>query len=96
MRQLQLAFVRESVVTAEYVKETGESSERRIEPHALLITWPAWYLLAYDHFRGGARTFRFDRFRRVDIEDGAVFRPRPRDIATAILGEHCEVPMNQV
>ena len=96
MRQLQIAFVREAIVRAEYVKETGEASERRLEPHALLITWPSWYLLAYDHLRSGARTFRFDRFRRVEIEEGSTFRARPREIATAILGEHCEVPLNQV
>ncbi|HEX5072112.1 MAG TPA: WYL domain-containing protein [Gemmatimonadaceae bacterium] len=96
MRQLQIAFVREATVQAEYVKETGESSHRRVEPHALLITWPAWYLLAYDHLRGEPRTFRFDRFRDAQVEEGTSFRARPREIATAILGPHCEVPLNQI
>ena len=96
MRQLQLAFIREVIVRADYVKETGEGSSRRLEPHALLIIWPAWYLLAYDHLRGEPRTFRFDRFRKVAIEDGPGFKARPREIATAILGPHCEVPLNQV
>ena len=96
MRQLQVAFVREIIVRAEYVKETGEPSDRRLEPHALLIAWPAWYLLAYDHLRSEPRTFRFDRFRTVTVEQGSTFRARPREIATAILGAHCEVPMNQI
>ena len=96
MRQLQLAFIREVIVRADYVKETGEGTSRRLEPHALLIIWPAWYLLAYDHLRGEPRTFRFDRFRKVAIEDGPGFKARPREIATAILGPHCEVPLNQV
>lgn len=96
MRQLQLAFIREVVVRADYVKETGESTERRIEPHALLINWPAWYLLAYDHMRAEPRTFRFDRFRNVVLEEGSSFRARPREIARATLGEHCDVPLNQV
>jgi predicted DNA-binding transcriptional regulator YafY len=96
MRQLQVAFVREAVVRADYVKETGEASNRRIEPHALLITWPAWYLLAYDHLRGTPRTFRFDRFRNVHLEDGTRFRARPREIATAILGPRCEAPLNEI
>lgn len=96
MRPLQVSFVRESVIRADYVKENGEHSTRRLEPHAMLITWPAWYLLAYDHSRGEPRTFRFDRFRAVTGEENSPFRPRPRDIARATLGENCQVPLDAV
>ena len=96
MRKLQVAFVREATVRADYIKETGELSTRRLEPHAMLINWPAWYLLGFDHLRGEPRTFRFDRFRMVEIEDNAPFRARPREIATTLLGEHCDVPLNAV
>jgi predicted DNA-binding transcriptional regulator YafY len=88
MRRLQVAFVRELTVRAEYVKQNGESSHRRLEPHAMLIAWPAWYLLAFDHLRGEPRTFRFDRFRAVETEEESRFRPRPRYIASTLLGEH--------
>ena len=80
MRPLQVAFVRETTVRAEYMKETGDTTTRRLEPHALLINWPAWYLLAFDHLRSEPRTFRFDRFRAVEIEEGTTFRARPRQI----------------
>ncbi len=83
-RRLQAAFVEERVVRAEYVKDGGESTRRRLEPHALLINWPAWYLVAHDHLRGGLRTFRLDRFATVDVEDGT-FRPRPRDVLQSLL-----------
>jgi predicted DNA-binding transcriptional regulator YafY len=96
MRQLQVAFVREVTVRADYVKETGEWSSRRVEPHALLINWPAWYLLGFDHLRDGPRTFRFDRFRNVEVEANSGFRARPREIARAVIGDHCEVPLHQV
>jgi len=96
MRQLQVAFVREVVVRADYVKESGEASTRRVEPHALLITWPAWYLLGFDHLRDEPRTFRFDRFQNVVTEETTSFRPRPREMALAILGEHCAMPLNPV
>jgi predicted DNA-binding transcriptional regulator YafY len=96
MKRLQVAFVREAIVRAEYVKETGERSERRLEPHAMLINWPAWYLLGFDHLRGEPRTFRFDRFQMVDIEEHSTFKPRPREIAAAMLGENCTVPMDSV
>src|SRR5437867_9083039 len=94
MRKLQVAFVREALVRADYIKETGELSSRRLEPHAMLINWPAWYLLGFDYLRGEPRTFRFDRFRVVEVEEHAVFRARPREIATALLGKHCDVPLN--
>jgi predicted DNA-binding transcriptional regulator YafY len=96
MRQLQVAFVREIVLRADYVKESGEASSRRVEPHALLITWPAWYLLGFDHLREEPRTFRFDRFRNVVTEGETSFRARPRDIAKAILGPHHSVPLDSV
>jgi predicted DNA-binding transcriptional regulator YafY len=95
MRRLQVAFVRENIVSADYVKETGESSTRRVEPHAMLINWPAWYLLGFDHLRGEPRTFRFDRFRNVEVEAHSVFRARPREMAGKLLSEHC-VPMDPV
>jgi predicted DNA-binding transcriptional regulator YafY len=96
MRQLQVAFVQEIVVRADYVKETGEASTRRVEPHALLITWPAWYLLGFDHLRDEPRTFRFDRFQNVVTERETSFRSRPREIATAILGPDLCVPLEAV
>ena len=87
MRRLQVAFVQELTVLADYIKETGEPSTRRLEPHAMLITWPAWYLMAFDHLRGEPRMFRFDRFRAVAIEEGQPFRPRPQDFAAKFLRE---------
>jgi predicted DNA-binding transcriptional regulator YafY len=83
-RQLQVAFVDERIVRAEYVKEGGEPSERRLEPHALVINWPAWYLMAYDHLRGEPRTFRLDRFVSVEIEAGT-FRPRAGQLVRELL-----------
>jgi predicted DNA-binding transcriptional regulator YafY len=79
MRRLQAAFVDARVVRVGYVKEDGASSARRLEPHALVINWPAWYLVAYDHLRGAPRTFRLDRFAAVEVDD-ETFRPRPQQM----------------
>jgi predicted DNA-binding transcriptional regulator YafY len=84
MRRLQAAFVEERVVTAAYIREDGQASVRRLEPHVLVINWPAWYLMAHDHLRGEPRTFRLDRFTAVDVEP-ETFRPRPRTIARELL-----------
>jgi predicted DNA-binding transcriptional regulator YafY len=83
-RRLQVAFEEEWVVQAEYVKEGGVLTNRRLEPHALVINWPAWYLLAYDHLRGEPRTFRLDRFVSVEIE-ATTFRSRTRELVHDLL-----------
>jgi predicted DNA-binding transcriptional regulator YafY len=85
MRQLQVAFVDERVIRAEYVKEDGQLTTRRVEPHAMAINWPAWYLLGYDYLRGAPRTFRFDRFEAVEL-DADRFRSRPKELASVLLG----------
>lgn len=84
MRELQVAFVEERIVRAEYSREGGEVTVRRLEPHALVINWPAWYVMAYDHLRGEPRTFRLDRFVTVEME-AATFRSRPRDMVRELL-----------
>ena len=84
MRPLQAAFVEAQLVRAVYGREDREQSTRRLEPHALLVTWPAWYLLAYDHLRSAPRAFRLDRFVRVERETEA-FRPDARALAQALL-----------
>jgi predicted DNA-binding transcriptional regulator YafY len=86
-KHLQAAFVGEFIVTADYVKRDGSRVVRRLEPHALLIVWPVWYLLAFDYTREAPRTFRFDRFVSVEPDATAPFRARPREIAAAVLGE---------
>jgi predicted DNA-binding transcriptional regulator YafY len=86
-RRLQIAFVEERLVSAEYVKQGGTPTERRLEPHALVINWPAWYLLAHDHLRDASRTFRLDRFTRVEIEP-ETFRARPRELVQELLASN--------
>jgi predicted DNA-binding transcriptional regulator YafY len=88
MRALQSAFLNERVISCVYTREDGERSERRVEPHAILLNWPAWYLLGMDYLRGEPRTFRLDRFVTVR-EEAESFRPRPQAILTAMGGPEC-------
>ena len=90
MRRLQAAFVEERVVSAEYQREDGERTRRRLEPHALVINWPAWYLLAHDHLRGEPRTFRLDRFVAVEVE-AETFRPRVQELVARMGAPECLV-----
>ena len=84
-RALQSAFVKEVVIMMDYERLDGERSTREVEPHALLLNWPAWYLLGFDRTRSGARTFRLDRIRKVDAR-GERFRPAPARIVEAVGG----------
>lgn len=94
MRRLQTAFVEQRVVQAMYAREDGAEAVRRLEPHALVINWPAWYLLAHDLTRDAGRTFRFDRFRAVEMQT-ATFTARPQDVARELLA-HPDVHLDTV
>ena len=83
-RPLQVAFVAATAVVAVYVNERGERRQRRVEPHALLIDWPAWYVLGFDHLRQQCRVFRVDRFEAVTRDESATFTPRPREVLAEV------------
>lgn len=44
-----------------YRAQDGSVTERDIEPHYLLLNYPIWYVIAFDHLRQVPRTFRCDR-----------------------------------
>jgi predicted DNA-binding transcriptional regulator YafY len=83
MRQIESAFVEERLVEIQYVREDGNLSDRVIEPHALVINAPAWYVIAYDRDRAGTRTFRLDRVRAARVLERA-FRARGRDLIASL------------
>jgi predicted DNA-binding transcriptional regulator YafY len=85
MRVLQSAFLNERVMSCVYVREDGERSERRMEPHGIMLNWPAWYIVAMDYLRGEPRTFRLDRFVSVR-EEAETFRARPQAMLSAMGG----------
>jgi predicted DNA-binding transcriptional regulator YafY len=60
-----------------YVSGRGESSERVVEPHALVAAARAWFLVAHDRDRDDWRTFRVDRMSKLF---GTRVRFEPRDI----------------
>jgi predicted DNA-binding transcriptional regulator YafY len=86
MRELQVAFVSAHAVVADYLNERGERGERRIEPHVLLISWPAWYVVGFDHRHQQPRVFRLDRFMSARADRASLFRPRPREVLAGVSG----------
>ncbi|MBG6091661.1 putative DNA-binding transcriptional regulator YafY [Actinomadura viridis] len=64
-------------LTFDYLDRSGETSDRRVEPHHLITLQGRWYLLAFDPGRADWRTFRVDRIRRPVPAHG---RFAPRDL----------------
>lgn len=61
------AFFSQSLLSIHYTSGKKETLERRIEPHYLVLNWPAWYILAWDHLRDDVRFFRLDRISKAAI-----------------------------
>lgn len=70
------AFLERLHLTFGYSDAKGVSSKRRVEPHAMLILPPLWYLVAWDQSREDFRHFRMDRISGPEIVEGPSFRQR--------------------
>ncbi len=64
------AFATERALQISYVDAEGRPSKREIDPHALLIQAPLWYLLAVDRTKSAPRTFRLDRVEGAQVLPG--------------------------
>ena len=55
------SFFRQRCLNIEYRSESGEFTIRTIEAHYIMLSWPIWYIVAWEHLRLAARVFRIDR-----------------------------------
>ena len=86
VKTLHEAFLIAQSLHIRYRAENGRTTERVIEPHYLLLSYPVWYVLAWDHLRHDIRSFRCDRITQAKL-DGRTFRLRSLgDFQTAIDG----------
>ncbi len=72
----ETAFLQKRCLHFQYRDEKGAETSRDVEPQAMLILPPLWYLVAWDPARADFRHFRMDRIRRPQIVEGAPFRRR--------------------
>ena len=72
---LHQAFVMMRRIVIGYRAGGGAKTKRTIEPHFLLLSYPVWYVIAWDHLRDDARTFRCDRIQSASLLDDT-FRAR--------------------
>jgi predicted DNA-binding transcriptional regulator YafY len=70
------AFLGQLHLTFDYRDAKGAKTSRTVEPQAMLILQPLWYLVAWDPARNGFRHFRMDRISTPDCIAGTQFRRR--------------------
>ncbi|MDC0736965.1 WYL domain-containing protein [Cognatishimia sp. SS12] len=70
------AFLHQHLLEFQYRDAKGQTSIRQVEPQAMLILPPLWYLVAWDPARGAFRHFRMDRISAPQCLDDTKFARR--------------------
>jgi predicted DNA-binding transcriptional regulator YafY len=79
----QTAFTSTRLLAFSYRDQHGRRTNRRVEPHGLLVRQPLWYVIAWDTDRNAPRLFRADRVSTPTVSDHT-FVARPSELVTAI------------
>lgn len=74
------SFLEQRCLNINYISENKRCSSRTIESHYLMLAWPVWYIVAWDHLRNAPRIFRIDRIKSAEIASKS-FKLRPELIA---------------
>lgn len=72
----ETAFLQRCLLRFDYRDAQGRKTRREVEPQAMLILPPLWYLVAWDPMRDDFRHFRMDRISGPDPQEGTTFRRR--------------------
>lgn len=72
----ETAFLQRLHLRFQYRDAKGVVTSRQVEPQAMLILPPLWYLVAWDPARKDFRHFRMDRISRPEYIEGSTFRRR--------------------
>jgi predicted DNA-binding transcriptional regulator YafY len=72
----EIAFLQQVRMRFTYRDAKGVSTVRDVEPQAMLVLPPLWYLAAWDPSRGDFRHFRMDRISAPEVGYGLRFQRR--------------------
>ena len=72
----ETAFLQKLHLRFQYRDAKGAKTNREVEPQAMLILSPLWYLVAWDPARKDFRHFRMDRISKPECINGTPFRAR--------------------
>ncbi|MEM7289745.1 MAG: WYL domain-containing protein [Pseudomonadota bacterium] len=70
------AFLQRRFIRFNYRNAEGEQTQREVEPQAMLILPPLWYLVGWDPMREDFRHFRMDRINTPEALQNTHFRRR--------------------
>lgn len=70
------AFLQRELIRFDYRDAKGQLKRREVEPQAMLILPPLWYLVGWDPGREDFRHFRMDRIGKPEAVAGTRFRRR--------------------
>ncbi len=70
----ELAFLQQRLLRFTYQDAKGAQTDREVEPQAMLILPPLWYLVAWDPTRSDFRHFRMDRISNPKVINDSTFR----------------------
>jgi predicted DNA-binding transcriptional regulator YafY len=79
----ETAFATDRLLAFTYRDQHGRRTQRRVEPHGLLVRIPLWYVIAWDPRRDAPRLFRADRARRPRVTEER-FVPRPHELVVGV------------
>lgn len=72
----EAAFLGRQFIRFDYSDAEGRKTQREVEPQAMLILPPLWYLVGWDPARGDFRHFRMDRISTPEAVPDTSFRRR--------------------
>ncbi len=72
----ETAFLHQLHLRFRYRDAKGVDTQRTVEPQAMLILPPLWYMVGWDRDRNDFRHFRMDRISRPEIVEDTPFRRR--------------------
>lgn len=73
------SFFESKCVDIKYRDEKGRLTQRKFDPHFLLLNWPVWYFLGWDYLRNDVRVMRLDRVKSLSSLNESIAR-RPQSL----------------
>lgn len=65
--ELQRAITEHLIIELQYFSQKEETTQRKVEPFALIQTRKYWLLIAFCHLRDEFRAFRLDRMKKITL-----------------------------
>jgi predicted DNA-binding transcriptional regulator YafY len=82
-------------VSLRHRSDTGETTERELDPYGVVHREGYWYAVGYDHLREGMRIFRLDRVLEAGLLEATFFRPRGFDTPDGVLEALADMPQDR-